>query len=445
MPHLLYLAYGFPPAAKSSAYRMRATANLLIEAGWEVTAMTIQRDAWLRELGLDPSLEDAVDPRVRVVELPLARADLDPDLRNYGWFRARYPLRWIRWRRRAERLPFPEPVFGSWRRAFERGAMSIHGEHPVDLVLVSPAPYTQLAAAWLLHRRHGVPYVVDYRDGWSIDVIGGEEAFPKNSRQGRWESRVLAAARQVWLVNEPIRAFYAARYPELDDRLRVARNGFDLDTVPTPVPPRPDRSEGLVFGYLGTLNISVGHTKALLAGWRRARVRDPLVGRSRLEFRGHLGAGHARAANAHAQLIHAAADAAVSYVGPVPKREVGHVYAGWDAMVLALVGGRFVTSGKVYEYVATGLPVVSVHPAEHAAREVLDGYPLWVPTASLHPDDIADAFVAGAKLALECTAEQRLAARAHAERFERHELLGPVIGELASLLAPEHPQQVDAR
>src|ERR687897_115539 len=108
MPHVIYVAIGFPPAAKSSAHRMKATANLLSEQGCDVTVITIARDAWTYENGIDATLSDGVDPRVSVVELPLSRMDLDPDIRTYGWFRARDLERWRRWRRWRDQQAFPE-------------------------------------------------------------------------------------------------------------------------------------------------------------------------------------------------------------------------------------------------------------------------------------------------------------------------------------------------
>ena len=97
--HLLLLAIGFPPAAKSAAYRLREMANQFAALGWDVTALTIADESWEREFGLDYSLLDAVDPRVRIVKIPIARADLETDMRNYGRERAIDPSHGSRSRR----------------------------------------------------------------------------------------------------------------------------------------------------------------------------------------------------------------------------------------------------------------------------------------------------------------------------------------------------------
>lgn len=59
---MVYLAIGFPPAAKSCAYRMRETANQFAAAGWDVTAVTIADEAWEREYGLDHTLSQGWTP-----------------------------------------------------------------------------------------------------------------------------------------------------------------------------------------------------------------------------------------------------------------------------------------------------------------------------------------------------------------------------------------------
>ncbi|MDX6285607.1 MAG: hypothetical protein QOG53_1092 [Frankiales bacterium] len=427
-PHLLYLAYGFPPAAKSSAYRMREVANSFAERGWDVTVVTIAHTSWELEYGLDESLMDGVHPAIRIVEMPLRRNELETDIRRWPRYRARFPIRWRQRQAKLDIKTFPEPVFGRWRPVIEDTALRVHHEHPVDLCLVSPAPYTMVAGALRLHRDHGVPFAVDYRDGWSLDVLGGGEAFTPSSPAGQLEAELMAAARAVWVVNEPIREWYAARFPALGDRLRVVRNGFDPHAV-TASTRRPDPA-GLAFGYVGTVNFSVDMTRAILNGWRLARKQDDVIARSTLTFRGHMGAGHGRAASAHVRYVEQTP--AVSYRGPVAKGDIAAVYASFDVLLLALAGGRFVTSGKVFEYAASGLPILSVHQAEHDAAAVLDGRPLWVRPDALDAEAIGKAFVTAAHTALSATDEQRAAARAAAERFERRRQIEPAVAELAA-------------
>ncbi len=440
-PHLLYLAVGFPPAAKSSTFRLRETANVFADLGWDVTVLTLEERAWEREFGLDHTLSAGVSPRVRVVTMPLAREDLDPDIAGYSWLRARHPEGWRRWRRTRDTFAFPETVFGPWRRTVVRTALGVHGQRPVDLTLASVAPYAVLPAAWTLHRRHGVPFVIDYRDAWSLDVLTGVEAFPVRSRAGRWEQRLVSHAEELWYVNEPIRAFYRHRYPGVAERMRVVRNGYD----PAPDPSGPagsvrerDREAGrpLQFGYLGTMNFPAQQTANMLAGWQSAREREPLLAGARLTLRGHIGPGASRGATEHDTRITRFRDAGVSHGGPVAKADVPAVYRGWDVLVLALVGGRFVTSGKVYDYMSTGLPIVSVHEPDHAAADVLQGYPLHVQARSLEAEDVAEAFAAAARMAVSATPQQALACTAFAARYERRLQLVPPITQLHERLRP---------
>ena len=91
---------------------------------------------------------------------------------------------------------------------------------------------------------------------------------------------------------------------------------------------------------------------------------------------------------------------------------------GQCEVLLVLIGGRYVTSGKVYEYVATGLPIMSVHNKEHDASTVLQGYPFWADTDGLDAELLAGSFRALAGLASRRSVAGQQAARALAARFE---------------------------
>jgi glycosyltransferase involved in cell wall biosynthesis len=430
-PHLIYLAIGFPPAAKSCAYRMRETANQFTAQGWDVTVVTIEDESWELDSGVDHSLSEQVDPRVQVVKLPLRREDLETDIRRFSEERAIAPTRWVKALRERQRAAFPEATFGDWRGPIEDAVMRLHGEHPADLLLASCVPYVNLAAAWKLWEEAGVPYAVDFRDGWSIDVVDGREAFGRDTEEGRWEERILGSAVSLWVVNDPIAEHYRERYPEYADRVHVVRNGYDADSAPGRAH-RPDPGQGLVFGYLGTVNFSTEHLKVVLDAWRAARKREPLLANARFEVRGHIGGGAHRGTNPHAVLLQEAEPDGVSYGGPVAKAEVAATYARWDAMVLILIGGHYVTSGKVYEYMATGLPIVSAHVIDHDASNVLKGHPLWTGARGIDREAMTEAFVEAAHLAVDSTDAQHAEAMAHADRFTREIIMAEAVKDLVN-------------
>jgi glycosyltransferase involved in cell wall biosynthesis len=444
-PHLIYIAIGFPPAAKSSAYRMRETANQFINAGWDVTVLTIAQESWERDSGIDLTLLDQVDPRVRIVELPLAREDLETDIRLFDETRAIDPRSWTGKLMARQKEAFPEPNFGDWRGDLEQAVLSIHAEHRADLLLATCVPYVNLAAAWKLWEQDRVPYAVDFRDGWSIDVIDGVEAFSPDSDEAVWEKRILDHALSLWVVNDPIAEHYRRRYPAFADRVHVVRNGYDADSSPGRAH-SPDPESGLVFGYLGTVNFTVQHLETVLNAWKAAREREPLLANARFEVRGHIGNGANREANGHAEMLKKAAGDGVSFGGPATKAEVAAIYARWDAMVLILIGGRYVTSGKVYEYMATGLPIVSAHVVEHDASNVLAGHPLWTGAVGLDEARLADSFVKAAHMAVETDDETHAEAMTHADQFTRESLMRVAVTNLVdSVFAGQDAYAVDER
>ncbi len=430
-PHILYVAWGFPPCRGGGVYRALATANEFAAAGCRVTVLTATAESFERYTGTDPSLLAQLDPRIDVVRVPFVWPAREPDIRAWDPLRAAAPRVWWRLRKRLDLLPFPEYGYGPWRRPLERAALEVHRRTPVDLVVASANPNVDFTAADVLFRRYKVPYVMDYRDAWMLDVFGGGLVHPVGGRVDRWEQPLLANATQVWFVNEPIRRWHAARHPEVAQRMQVVANGFDPQFAPSPTPPRADRDH-LVFGYLGTATAKVP-LREFAQGWRQAQRDSPALAGARAQLWGYLGF-YATPDPDLAQLVEDYADDGVSYRGPLPKQEVAAKYADFDVLLLILGSGRYVTSGKVFEYMASGLPIVSVHDPGNAATDVLRGYPSWFPAASLSPADVAAALVDAAAAARATDLATRQACARFAEQYRRQVQLSPRVSALRARL-----------
>src|SRR5690606_21012227 len=133
----------------------------------------------------------------------------------------------------------------------------------------------------------GVPYVMDYRDGWQLDVFSGERLFPDSSRAARAEERLLAAAHEVWFVHDEIRDWHRARHPRAAARMHTVANGFDPAMAPSP-PAVPEAREAVRFGYIGTVTPKVPMAE-FVAGWRAAVAAGLLPEGSTADVHGYLG------------------------------------------------------------------------------------------------------------------------------------------------------------
>ncbi|MEL5992049.1 glycosyltransferase [Microbacterium phosphatis] len=426
-PHLLYVAWGYPPSRGSGVYRAWATANEFARAGWRVTVLTVPRETFTMSTGVDLTLEQSVEPSIRIERVPFSSPAFDTDLRGWSWARAHVPELWNGWSYWRGQRSFPEKGYGGWRRTLESAARRIHKVDPVDLVIGTANPNVDFIPGWTLHAEHGVPYVMDNRDAWSLDIYSGRRIVDRRSRAGRWEQRLLEKAHEVWYVNDPIREWHAEQFPESAERMHVVQNGYDVE-LDLPVADGELPRASLTFGYIGTISAAIPVAE-LVDGWRRARERSPLVAASRLHLYGYLnhlgipGENMTRAMSAFEEND-------IHYLGPVPRAEVGRVYGTFDALVLTFGAGRYITGGKVYEYASTGLPIVSVHDPVNETSRILADHPGWHGAAGLEPDQVADAIIATAEDAATQTAADRGAVRESAQRFARGAQLQPRIRAL---------------
>jgi glycosyltransferase involved in cell wall biosynthesis len=413
-------------------YRALATANAFVEHGWDVTVLAPTRDTFEVLTGTDPGAEARIDARVSVVRVPFALDRGFTDLSQWTRTRATLPLWWSLWRSLRDRWRFPEVWYGHWYSALVAAAEQVNKVKPVSLVIGTSNPQVDFAPGAHLHRTHQVPYVMDYRDAWHLDVYTGRTIGAPWDRSTRLERRWLHNAAEAWFVNEPIRDWHRTRYPHRADTFHVVANGFDSSFLNAKRTRVRDTTNGVTFGFLGSIYGQLP-LRLSLEGWRLAREMSSLVARSQLIIRGNLG-HFAVPEPSTVATIADFADNGVRYGGPVSKTQVGEVYNEFDALLFAVSSSKFITSGKVFEYVATGLPIVSVHEADSAASTVLNGYPAWHASNGLNTRDIASAFIATAEDAARQTADDRVRAQRWAERYSRNLQLEPRIAALTELV-----------
>ena len=427
--HVLYVAWGFPPHRGPGVYRALATVEHLCSRGHEVTVLTADSDFFDVVTGGDGSLVDRIDPRVRVLRLPFPAGQREPVVNRWPETRVTSPSSWTSSTRAAEQATFPENGYAAWRPRIELAAYRLHREHPVDLVVATGNPYVDFAVPAMLHAEFGVPYVLDDRDSWVVNVYTGEPYEAAAAREV-WLEPLLAASLETWFVNPPIAGWHSSRWPQHASRISVVENGWDADFLDPSALPAPS---GLppVLGFVGTVNAGLP-LGAIVDGFVAAKA-DGLDQAAELRIYGGL--GHVSGTKEQLDILARGAAYGVRHMGRWPKARIAEAYAALDALVFAKEGGAMVTSGKVYEYVATGKPIAGVIEAAHDARRVLAGYP----RAHLTDEHSAKAWAlvlrAAADDAATADATRRAEALLAGQVYRRDRILGPALDRVLASVA----------
>lgn len=387
--HVCLVIWGFPPARSSGVHRAVGLANSFVRHGCRVTVLAADEAFFDLVTGSDHSLIERVDPSVTIQRIPFPLGVFDPVINRWPPERLERPRRWRKEAVSSGAGPLPGPHW-RWRPRLEDAVRRTLRDDPCDLVLVSGRPYGAFTAAGVADSM-GVPFVLEDRDAWLLDLYTGEP-WPDMAEAHALFTGLIQAALEVWFVNPPIADWHRERWPALADRIHVVENGWDPAFI-DPTATRRTTTRPVRFGYVGTVQPWTPLDE-LLAGWRTARTSGPLAD-AELHIVGPIGYQERHLALEQA-VLDAHADG-VCWSGHVPKASLSEVYAGLDALVYASAGGGLITASKTYEYKATGKPIVVLSEATPDALRVLADYPRTHVASGMDPAGIASAFRAAAE------------------------------------------------
>jgi glycosyltransferase involved in cell wall biosynthesis len=402
-----------------------AAVNELAARGHQVTVLAAGADAFNLVLGADWDLAARVDRRVQVVRVDQFLGTRDPVLNRCAQADAATPENWRGWTSDLVKSIFPEPIENDWYPAWllpaAAAARALHAAHPFDLVVANILPAVGAGVGLDLVRATGLPLLLVERDSWVFSPFTGQP-YPDAERTRPLLEEALGRAARVWYTNRAMADLHRREFPQWAGKIRLVGNGWDPEWLPQPVgAPERQAGRGLVFRYVGTA-YSAFPWERVLRAWRLARAASPRLAGARLEFVGKS----SRSALGRPQ-------DAIGFAGVANRRDLPALYRQTDALLFIKEDVPLATPGKLYEYIATGLPVVVALPPGHCAKQdVLAGRPLWFEARDATPEALAQALVAAAEHSP--TPAETAAALRHAARFTRAAQLGPALADLEQAL-----------
>jgi glycosyltransferase involved in cell wall biosynthesis len=388
--HLLFIAFAFPPRGGAGVQRAAKLVQYLPEFGWRTTVLTVAADGFGTS---DDSHRGRVSKTGNIVRVPCfdpvagavgAAPAVSPPLAG--------PAPRVQLKRRVRRLAGRLWSFGErhtlipdrailWHpRAYASARRILDGDR-IDLICATGEPYSSFLLARRLSRRTGVPFVIDMRDPWTLEPYRDER--PTRLRQSierRQERLVLESAAHCVFATRSTEA-YGSTYPALAEKFEYIPNGYDRDDFAGVTPITFDR---FTIVHNGTFLPGYRTPDTFLEGLRRLlSARPDLRIRLKVLFVGKPGPerGLARSMGL---------DDVVELAGYQPHRRSLEFVTGAD--LLLLVGGRhrWEETGKIYEYLAAGRPVLGVVEPSGAAASLLHRYDLGQVADRTSPAEVAE-------------------------------------------------------
>ncbi len=349
---IVVVTYYFPPAAAVGAHRWASMARHLRAMGHDVTVVTS---------ALHGRLPDDAGRVVRTGDLggaqALRRLLRRPGLPEPGAVAAQTPAPAM-----LTHVVPPDSHLVSWAPTALAQLLRLQRRGPIDCLITSGPPDSAHLVALALGRRRP-PWLADFRDGWRFEPLRGPWPTPAQDRADAWmERRVARSADVVVGATAPIAEDFAAR---LGAEARWVSNGFEPSTAGAAAAPAHEPG-WLTLVHTGTLSGPRGRDpRPLLAALHAFNAAQPADGpRVRLVLAGRPSVEDER-------LIAATAVAsAVRHVGLLDRDAALALQRAADALLLLTGSQRSEATGKLFEYLAAGRPIIALARGNEAERIV---------------------------------------------------------------------------
>ncbi len=357
---ILLVSYLFPPAGGVSVQRVLSFAKYLPAEGFETHVLAARNPSTPT---LDPGLLGQLPPAVRVhrtftPEIPYAfKQRLWQRLSPAGSGAPAVPGRSGGWKQTAARTlrrlfaPDPEVV---WVPSALRRARQIVRREGIDTVLVTAPPFSSFLIGNSLKRRFPhLRLVADFRDEW-LEFYLKTFQFHQGDfimrRAAAIERETVALADLVLSVTPSIVRQLRERYRDQPPpKFYNLPNGFDPDVF-RGFQPRPHAGGGVVVLYVGTVYAASTPRQYLDA---LDRLPDEIRCRFETRFVGRITAGEKPALEGR--------KSAVRTLGFLPQAEAFRQMEEADYLLVVMTDAGSLT-GKLFEYMATGKPILALAP-----------------------------------------------------------------------------------
>ncbi len=372
MPKVLIVTYYWPPGSGAGVQRWLKFAKYLPLSGWEPYILTVD-PRFAAYPAIDNSLENEIPESVTVY-----KTKARDYFRFYSSDKSRIPSsgfaanekkgfkniisRFVR-----GNFFIPDPRKG-WNNSAFRKACTIIREAGIDHIITTSPPHsTQLIGLRLKKKFPGIRWIADLRDPWT-DIYYYDQFYPtyiSRKIDSAYELNVLANSDKIITVGNTLKELFSSKIPGSAGKIEVIPNGYDDEDFEGLKPSLPDK---FTISYIGTLSDSYPVKGLLqsLCGFKN-KNNDFIV-----RFVGFVSESQRRF------FISALGEQGLEFAGYADHKSALR-YMFSSTMLLLIIprhsSSKSIITGKLFEYMATGRPVLCLGPTDGDAALYLKSSP----------------------------------------------------------------------
>lgn len=385
MKSVIMIAYYFPPEGNAAAYRPLRFVRSLPQFGWRPAVVSLATDVYER---FDPKLATLIPSETKLVRVPnrdpwqalqswravQSRQKLDGapaekihEINTAHQGSLRSMLRNLL--RNAETWFYQPDAEMGWIRPALKATLKLCAEQRPSVIWATAGPVSSFIIAKKASEHSSIPYVLDFRDAWTITYNEFEERRPtwvKRSAERSMYDLLEKAQSIIFRYYTEAECYWRAYKGALDPaKVHIIPNGFE-GKVEEFVPPQTGRCELL---YTGT--VSDYRYDTLLKALACLRNSSPdLANHLHLLFVGEGAEAVAKDA--------AALDVGhmITVQGPTSHDEVNKLTKQSHALLIlgrypTMRGYELFAGAKLFAYLKAGMPIVGVLPSDETKKVLL--------------------------------------------------------------------------
>jgi len=380
MKSVVMISYCFPPEGTAGVYRPLRFVRHLPGLGWSPTVIAENPDCYERP---DPGLLELVPASTEILRIrnsdPWKRLQ-ESRTRRYRTESASATPEKVERIREAHARPLrsvlrntvhqiesilyrPDPAM-LWIKPATAAAVDACFRNNSEVIWGTGGPWSSFVVARNASLNTGKPYVMDFRDSWTLTHSDFERRQPDwiKARDRRLLSRLFSGARAVvFRYLSEAEAYYRAYPGALDpERIHIIPNGFDGSVSEFKV------SDGDHCTVLYTGTVGPYWYDTMLAALARFKEADPIrIKKLRLVF---VGEDMDRLREISSEM---GLSEIIEVRGVVPFSEASRLQS--EAHGLLLLGwkparGHELGGSKIFSYLKAGRPIVAVLPRDEQSR-----------------------------------------------------------------------------